>query len=96
MLALSIYIVIVADVLLTGYGIIHGYVVEINPIAVYLFYWNVPMACAGVLVVTGASLGVLAGFERRIRSITPCLWGLLAVRLLAMGPHVYWLVMMRT
>ena len=93
-LVLAAFGLAVADVLFTGYGLAAGYVVELNPLFQQVFFaYGLAEGLVLALLVNAGALLFLAWAAGRRSWVRTSLWGVLAVRLAVMIPHIHWLGM---
>ena len=91
MVAVAIMLLAVADVWFTGYGVASGYVAELNPIFASAFEWNLLASLSIAILINALAVGYLVWASTRRPYVRYVLWAMLAVRLVPVAVHVYWL-----
>jgi hypothetical protein len=91
-MAFLIWLLGLADVLLTNYGLNLGIIQEGNPVMAYFFAISPNLAISFSLIFSGIMLWFLTQLKTKTALAGKALWGLLAVRVLVIFLHVGWLV----
>ena len=91
-MALLIWLLGLADVLLTNYGLNLGVIREGNPVMAYFFAVSPNLAITFSLIFSGIMLWFLTHLKTKTALAGKALWGLLAVRLFVIFLHAGWLI----
>jgi len=93
--ALVIWVLGTADVLLTQYGRDLGVIAEWNPLMAFLFSISSRLAVSFALLIPAAGLYFLHHVRHSSKMAMPAMCGLLIIKLLVIFLHLNWIVRMR-
>jgi len=92
LLLCSIFLLTIADVLFTHYGLRFGVITEANPLMAWLFTVNYPLAIALPVVLVSAACLVFYWARHRVAWLPAAVWALLAIKVGVTGMHGYWIL----
>ncbi len=82
-----------ADLVLTAWGLRLGVIEEANPLLAPLFSVSKPLTVVGGLACVTAALALLWRHRHRVRWIHPVARLLLAFRVVVLGMHIVWILL---
>lgn len=91
-MALIVWVLGAADILLTHLGLTLGVISEGNPLMAHMFERSVPVAILFALILSGAGLYFLHNQAASCRLALQALWGLLFVRIAVFLLHFNWII----
>lgn len=92
-MAALISILALFEVVCTGIGVSAGYIAEGNPLVARLFDLSIVGTCAGVLLLVGMLLWLIAAHANKYAWITYALCFVLFFKVAVALRHVYWIFM---
>ena len=90
MIYIFIFILTLADLIITGFGIAHKRIEEANPIMAVLYNWNIPLT----ILIVGTIVGLLIWFlsKQKFKWLKYATLGLLGIKIFIMLLHGMWII----